>query len=152
MRGSLGLFEAEEDGVTGLGFVFSPAKPPCGSVLGRGLGAWIFGVVCFGRGGSGSSSSDSDSDSDSDDSEDSESEDDSSFSSKNSKTLGPFVESGCCWWVPAPVDLRGCFTSLVCEGELFLTVLVLATGPWAIVLVLDTNEKVLFLPSFPVFL
>lgn len=149
----MGFFEAEEDGVTGFGFVFPPVEPPCGSVLGRGLGAWIFGVVCFGRGGSGFSSSDSDSDSDSDDDseEDSESEDDSSFSSKNSKTLGPFVESGD-RWVPASVDLGGCFTSLVCEGELFLTVLVLATGLCVIVLVFDTNEKVLFLPSFPVFL
>lgn len=53
------------------------------------------------------------------------------------------------------VDFRACFGPLTCcaEGELFSTVLILATGPaCAFVLVLETKEYVLFLPSFFAFL
>lgn len=108
-------------------------------------------VVCIGRGGS-ASSSDSDSDSDDDDDADDESEDVSSFSSRNSNTLGSFFArsaglgggfSGTAGAFRACLDPLAC-----CEGELFSTVLGLATGPACAFVVFDTNEYVLFLPSF----
>lgn len=118
---------------------------PCGTVFVRGLGAWIWVVDCIGRGGSGSSS---DSDSEDDDNED-ESEDDSSFSSRNSKTLGIFFDSGFFGFAGATGAFRACLDPFGrCEGELFSTVLGLATGPACGFVVLDTNEYVLFLPSF----
>jgi hypothetical protein len=91
-RGSFELLDTTAgDWVAFLGGVLPPgANTPCGTVFARGLGAWILVVVCIGRGGSGSSS-DSDSDDDDDDSD--ESEEGSSFSSKNSNTLGTFAGS-----------------------------------------------------------
>ena len=148
-RGSFRLLETTAGGwVTLLGGVLPPgAKTPCGTVFARGLGAWILVVVCLGRGGSGSSS-DSDSDDDDDDSDESE---DSSFSSRNSNTLGVFAGSaGLCGGFSGSAGVfRACLDRLACcEGELFSAVLGVATGPACAVVLLDTNEYVLFLASF----
>lgn len=156
-RGSFGLLDATEaDWATFFGGMLPPeTNTPCGTVFARGLGDWILVVVCIGRGGS-SSSSDSDSDSDDDEDADDESEDDSSFSSRNSNTLGNFLagSAGFCGGFSGMAGaFRACLDPLgCCEGELFATVLGLATGPACVFVVFDSNEYVLFLPSFLDFL
>lgn len=154
-RGSFGLLGATgADWATFFGGTLPPeTNTPCGTVFARGLGDWILVVVCIGRGGSGASSdSDSDSDSDEDEDADDESEDDSSFSSRNSNTLGNFFagSAGFCGEFSGMASaFRACLDPLgCCEGGLFATVLGLATGPACVFVVFDTNEYVLFLPSF----
>lgn len=151
--GSFGLWDTTgADWVTFFGGMLPPAtNTPCGTVFARGLGDWILVVVCIGRGGSGSSS-DSDSDSDDDEDAEDESEDDSSFSSRNSNTLGIFFagSAGFCGWFSGTAGaFRACLDPLgCCEGELFATVLGLVTGPACVLVVFDSKEYVLFLPSF----
>lgn len=152
-RGSFGLLDATgADWATFFGGMLPPeTNTPCGTVFARGLGDWILVVVCIGRGGVGSSS-DSDSDSDDDEDADDESEDDSSFSSRNSNTLGNFF-AGSAGFCGGFSGIAGAFRACLvpfsfCEGELFATVLGLATGPACVFVVFDSNEYVLFLPSF----
>jgi hypothetical protein len=143
--GSFGL-DGTGDRVAFFGVLPPGANTRCGTVFARGLGDWTL-VVCIERGGSGSSS-----DSESDDDSDDEFEDDSSFSSKNSNTLGNFAGSGFCGFSGTAGGFRACFDP-TCEDELFSTVLGLATGPACeFVETLETTEYVLFLPSFFCFL
>lgn len=156
-RGSFGLLDATgADWATFFGGMLPPeTNTPCGTVFARGLGDWILVVVCIGRGGVGSSS-DSESDSDDDEDADDESEDESSFSSRNSNTLGNFFagSAGFCGVFSGIVGaFRACLDPLgCCEGELFATVLGLVIGPACVFVVFDSNEYVLFLPSFLGFL
>lgn len=102
----------------------------------------------------GSSSSE---DSDSDD-EDEDEDDVSSSSSRNSNTLGTFLAGSTGLSCGAAGDASGfeaCFDELACSfGDDFVSFTFgLSTGPaWAMGVVLETVDAVLFLPSFLGFL
>lgn len=139
LRGSVVPFGAAVGGcVARFGGVFPPgARTPCDTVFALGVGDWILGA-CLGRGaGTGAGSA---SDSESEESEESEDEpdDDSSFSSRNSNTLGDcFVGSG----FGGSGDFRAEFAPWACcDGELFSVVLELAIGPACAFEMLETNE------------
>jgi hypothetical protein len=97
-----------------------------------------------------SSSEDSDSDEDEDDV--------SSSSSRNSNTLGTFLAGSTglsCGAAGAASGFEDCFDELACSfGDDFLSLTFgLSTGPaWAMGVVLETVDAVLFLPSFLGFL
>ena len=121
--------------------MFAPDNNACGTGLVRGLGDWILVMACAWASVGASSSDESDDD-------DSElSEDESSFLSRNSKTLGAFFAGSAGLsgeGSEAACGFRGCLRPFS-----FSVGLEPSTEPVCVSCVeLETVDNVLFLPSF----
>lgn len=151
-RKSLGLLDLVIDGGVTIGF--GETNSECGAGLDRGFGDWILAIAWACTEVVGPSSSE---DSDSDD-EDEDEDDGSSSSSRNSNTLGTFLAGSTglsCGAAGAASGFEACFDELACSfGDDFLSLTFgFSTGPaWAMDVVLETVDAVLFLPSFLGFL